>query len=211
MPTHWWNLNLLYVKSSLSGFTCILHAGTPKPGLLPGVCLERGPMSPSSIKPSAGVWGGAGGGTRKRWPFNHHFAANSLRLRGLQDQTSWREQQGPTFPEPGCSRLTCPDLGQISMPAQCQVTRRESPSLTVRSCSVLRPPDFLFWEGALFLSHPCLILVTHQGGYHLGQSPAPSLARPSPKVPSTQHSPSPAAPSHQQSPGPAAPSPQQHH
>ena len=126
----WWNLHLSYVKSSLSGFTCILHAGTPKPGLLPGVCLERGPISPSSKKAKCG---GAGGGTRKRWPFNHHFAANSLRLRGLQDQTSWREQQGPTFPEPGCSRLTCPDLGQISMPAQCQVTRRESPSLTVRS------------------------------------------------------------------------------
>ena len=126
----WWNLHLSYVKSSLSGFTCILHAGTPKPGLLPGVCLERGPMSPSSKKAK---WGVAGGGAKKRWPVNHLFAANSLRLRGPQDQMCWREQQGPTFPEPGCSCLMCPGLGQISRPAQGQVTRRESPSLTVRS------------------------------------------------------------------------------
>ena len=74
---------------------------------------------------------------------------------------------------------------------------------------MLRPPDFPSREGALYLDHPCLILVTQQGGYCLGQSPAPSLAGPSPEVPSTQHSPSPAATSHQQSPGPAAPSSQQ--
>ena len=56
----WWNVHLLYVKSSLSGLTCIWHAGTPKPGLLPGVCLERGPMSPSSKK--AKCWGRGGQG-----------------------------------------------------------------------------------------------------------------------------------------------------
>ena len=81
----WWNLHLLYVKSSLSGFTCIWHDGTPNQGLLPGVCLERGPMSPSSKKAKSGV---AGGGAKKRWPVNHLFAANSLRLRGRR--TSWR-------------------------------------------------------------------------------------------------------------------------
>lgn len=159
----------MYVKSSLSGFTCIWHDGTPNQGLLPGVCLERGPMSPSSKKAKSGV---AGGGAKKRWPVNHLFAANSLRLRGLQDQTSWREQQGPTFPQPRCSRLTCPGLGQISRPAQGQVTWRESPSRTVRSWPALRPPDFPSQEGALLLSHPCLILVTQQGW--LSRRPKPS-------------------------------------
>ena len=67
---------------------------------------------------------------------------------------------------------------------------------------MLRPPDFPSQEGALYLGHPCLILVTQQGGYCLGQSPAPSLAGPSIKVPSTQQSRGPAAPSNQQPPGP---------
>ena len=74
-PSPWWNLHVVYVKSYLSGFICIWHAGTPKPGLLPGVCEERGPMSPSSKKPSEGR---AVEGTRKRWPVNHLFATNSL-------------------------------------------------------------------------------------------------------------------------------------
>ena len=67
---------------------------------------------------------------------------------------------------------------------------------------MLRPPDFPSRERALFLGHPCLILVTQEGGNRLGKSPAPSLAGPSIKVPSTQQSRGPAAPSNQQPPGP---------
>ena len=161
----------MYVKSSLSGFTCIWHDGTPNQGLLPGVCLERGPMSPSSKKAK---WGGQRE-RQGRDGLSITFLQQillGLEAAGPVGETCWREQQGPTFPQPRCSRLTCPGLGQISRPAQGQVTWRESPSRTVRSWPALRPPDFPSQEGALLLSHPCLILVTQQGW--LSRRPKPS-------------------------------------
>lgn len=137
------------------------------------------------------------GGTRKRWSFNHLFAANSLRLRGPQDQLEKRAG-GNSRGQPSLS-LAAPLQFALTLvrfqPVQAQLTWRESPSLTVRSCPVLRPPDFPSREGALLLGHPCLILVTQQG--RLSPRPKPSTLPGSPLTPAAPwpHTPlAPAAP-----------------